>query len=189
MNIKEYKKIIKPRMSEARYTHSLNVALEAAYLAELYGADKEKAEIAGILHDITKETPNEEQLQIMEKNGIILTKLQLSSPKLWHSLSGAAYISSELGIEDEDILNAVRYHTSGRAGMSILEKIIFVADFTSEERDYDGVETMREKSRKSLEEAMHFGLSYTLIDLVKRHRAIDPNAVDCYNDIILNYNF
>lgn len=67
MNIKEYKKIIKPRMSEARYEHSINVAREAVKLAELYGADKDKAEIAGILHDVTKETPNEEQLQIMEK--------------------------------------------------------------------------------------------------------------------------
>lgn len=189
MNIKEYKKIIKPRMSETRYEHSINVASEAVKLAELYGADKDKAEIAGILHDVTKETPNEEQLQIMEKNGIILSKLQLSSPKLWHSLSGAAYINGELGIEDEDILNAVRYHTSGRAGMSTLEKIIFVADFTSAERDYDGIETIREKSRRSLEEAMHFGLSFTLVDLVKRGRAIDPNAVECYNDIIINYNF
>lgn len=115
--------------------------------------------------------------------------MQLSSPKLWHSLSGAAYINSELGIEDEDILNAVRYHTSGRAGMSTLEKIIFVADFTSAERDYDGIETIREKSRRTLEEAMHFGLSFTLVDLVKRGRAIDPNAVECYNDIIINYNF
>lgn len=189
MNYQDYKKLIKTRMGEKRYTHSVNVAHEAAELAQLYNADVEKAKIAGILHDITKETPNEEQLQIMEKNGIILTKMQLSSPKLWHSMSGAAYISSELGITDEDIINAVRYHTSGRAGMSVLEKIIFVADFTSAERDYDDVDVMRKKSRKSLEEAMHYGLSFTIKDLIKRERAVDPNSIACYNDIIINYTF
>lgn len=189
MTFKDYKKLVKSRMGEKRFTHSENVSKEAVKLAKLYGADPEKAELAGILHDITKETPNEEQLQIMEKNGIILTKLQLSSPKLWHSMSGAAFIQSELGITDEDIINAVRYHTSGRAGMSMLEKIIFVADFTSEERNYDGVEIMRKKSRKSLEEAMHYGLSFTISDLVKRERVIDPNAIDCYNDITINYTF
>lgn len=189
MTYKEYKKLVKSRVSEKRFIHSENVAKEAVKLAKLYGADQEKAEIAGILHDITKETPTEEQLQIMEKNGIILSKLQLSSPKLWHSISGAAFIKSELGVEDEDILNAVRYHTSGRAGMSLLEKVIFVADFTSDERDYDGVQSMRKKSRKSLEEAMYFGLSFTIGDLVKRERVIDPNAIDCYNEITLNYTF
>ncbi|MCQ4021639.1 MULTISPECIES: bis(5'-nucleosyl)-tetraphosphatase (symmetrical) YqeK [unclassified Ruminococcus] len=189
MTFKEYRKIVKSRMGEKRFSHSENVSKEAIKLAKLYGADPEKAELAGILHDITKETPHEEQLQIMEKNGIILSKLQLSSPKLWHSLSGAAYIESELGITDQDIINAVRYHTSGRAGMSILEKIIFVADFTSEERDYDDVDVMRKKSRKSLEEAMHYGLSFTLSDLIKRERIIDPNAIDCYNDITINYTF
>ena len=71
--------------------------------------------------------------------------------------------------------------------MSTLEKIIFVADFTSEERDYDGVEIMRKKSRKSLEEAMQFGLSYTISDLIKRERVVDPNAIACYNDIILTF--
>ncbi len=189
MTFKECKKIAKARMGEKRFTHSENVADEAEKLAEIYGADKDKAKLAGILHDITKETPNEEQLQIIRQNGIILTKMQLSSPKLWHSISGAAFIESELKIKDEDIINAVRYHTSGRAGMSLLEKIIFVADFTSEERSYDGVEIMRKKSRKSLEEAMYFGLSFTLSDLIKRERTIEPNAVACYNDIILNYKF
>lgn len=189
MTFKDYKKLVKAKVSEKRFNHCVNVAKEAVKLAGRYSADPEKAELAGILHDITKETSTEEQLQIMEKNGIILSKLQLSSPKLWHSISGAAYIKSELSVDDEDILNAVRYHTSGRAGMSLLEKVIFVADFTSEERDYDGVRTMRKKSEKSLEEAMCFGLSYTICDLIQRGRVIDPNAVECYNDITLNYTF
>lgn len=185
MNLDEYKKIIKSRMSEYRYTHSKNVSKEAVRLAKKYGADEEKAAIAGILHDITKETPKEEQLQIMTDSGIILDNVQKNSSKLWHGISGNVYIRDVLKITDDDILNAVRYHTTGRANMSLLEKIIFVADFTSAERDYSGVKTMRNKVDKSLEAAMLYGLQFTLKDLSKRAMIIHPDALACYNEIVL----
>ena len=186
MNLGDYKKIIKPMMSDKRYNHCVNVAKEAVHLAKKYGADEEKAAIAGMLHDITKEMDKEEQLQIILDSGIILDNVQKSAPKLWHGLTGSLYIKKNLGIDDEDILNAIRYHTTGRAGMSLLEKIIFVADFTSEERTYKGVETMRKKSRKSLEEAMIFGFKFTFTDLSERELAIHPDEVYCYNEIVLN---
>ena len=185
MKFEEYKKLIKSRMSEKRYIHSVNVAKEAVRLAEKYGADVEKAKIAGILHDITKETPPDEQLKIIEDNGIILNTVQKSSQKLWHSVSGSAYVKSVLGINDEDILNAIRYHTSGRADMSLLEKVIFVADFTGAERDYDGVDIMREKADRSLEETMEFGLAFTISDLAKRNLPIDYDAIKAYNQIVI----
>lgn len=187
MNFEDYKKLIKGRMSKKRYIHSVNVAKEAVRLAKKYGADEKKAQIAGILHDITKETPPEEQLKIIEDNGIILNSVQQNSQKLWHSISGSAYVKSELGIDDEDILNAIKYHTSGRANMSLLEKVIFIADFTGEERDYDGVDIMREKANRNLEEAMAFGLSYTISDLAKRNLPIDYNALEAYNQIIIGF--
>ena len=186
MNIGEYKKIIRPLMSEYRYTHSVNVSKEAVKLAKRYGADEEKAAVAGILHDITKEMPKEEQLQIILDSGIILDDIQKNAPKLWHGLSGSLYIKKYIGIDDEDILNAICYHTTGRAGMSLLEKIIFVADFTSEERTYKGVATMRKKSRKSLEDAMLYGFKFTFSDLSSRELAIHPDELACYNEIVLN---
>ena len=94
-------------------------------------------------------------------------------------MSGSIVVRDELGIDDEDILNAIRYHTTGRAGMSLLEKVIFTADFTSEERTYSGVATMRKKSKKSLEEAMLYGYQF------KRQLAIHPDEVACYNEIVL----
>lgn len=187
MNIGEYKKIIKPLMSEYRYTHSVNVSKEAVKLAKRYGADEEKAAVAGILHDITKEMPKEEQLQIILDSGIILDDIQKNAPKLWHGLSGSLYIKKYIGIDDEDILNAICYHTTGRAGMSVLEKIIFVADFTSEERTYKGVATMRKKSKKSLEDAMLYGFKFTFSDLSSRELAIHPDELSCYNEIVLNH--
>ena len=186
MNIDSYKKIMKSRMSDYRYKHSVNVAKEAVRLAKKYGADEEKAAIAGILHDITKENTKEEQLQIMTDGGIILDDVQKISSKLWHGISGSVYMRDKLDITDEDILNAVKYHTTGRAGMSVLEKVIFVADFTSEERDYSGIRTIRKKANKSLEEAMLYGLQFTLKDLSKRALIIHPDALACYNEIVIS---
>lgn len=186
MSIAEYKKNIKSMMSESRYNHCVNVSKEAVKLAKRYGGDEEKAAVAGILHDITKEMLKEEQLQIMLDSGIILDDIQKNAPKLWHGISGSIYIKKHFGIEDEDILNAICYHTTGRAGMSLLEKIIFVADFTSEDRTYKGVATMRKKSRKSLESAMLYGFKFTFSDLSSRELAIHPDELACYNEIVLN---
>lgn len=186
MNLDEYKNLIKSKMSEHRFVHSINVSKEARKLAKIYGADAEKAEIAGILHDITKEMPVEEQLKFITDSGIILDNVQKNAPKLWHGISGSIYIKENLDINDADILNAIRYHTTGRAGMSLLEKIIFVADFTSQERTYKGVSTMRKKSRKTLDEAMLYGFKFTFSDLSKRELAIHPDELACYNEIVLS---
>ena len=185
MNKQEYLSFIKSRMGEKRYEHSVNVAKSAVMLAKHYGADEEKAEIAGILHDCCKEIPRNEMLQIILDGGIILTDTEKSSSKLWHSIAGAVYVRDVLGIDDEDIFNAIRYHTTGRAGMSLLEKIIFTADFISDERDYSGVEIMRDKAFKCLEDAMLFGLQFTLRDLVQRKLTICSCAIKCYNDVIV----
>ncbi|MGN0537547.1 MAG: bis(5'-nucleosyl)-tetraphosphatase (symmetrical) YqeK [Acutalibacteraceae bacterium] len=184
LTVKEYDKIIRSRMKTARYKHSRNVAKEAVRLAKKYGADPDRAEIAGILHDITKETPPDEQLQIMKNSGIVLNDIEKGSQKLWHAISGSAYIKTELGITDEDILNAVRYHTTARAGMSILEKVLFIADFTSEERDYDGVENMRKAADKSLEDAMIEGLSFSIADLAERKLTIAEDTFFAYNEVV-----
>ncbi len=182
----DYRQIIREKMGDYRFTHSCNVAKEAVLLAKLYGGDEHKAYVAGILHDITKEIDGQEQLQIIKDGGIILDSVQKNAPKLWHAVSGSAYVRLYLGIEDSDIINAVRYHTTGRAGMSLLEKIIYIADYTSAERSYNGADTMREKSRRSLEEAMLFSCQFTLQKLSSQAAAIHPDQLACYNEIVLN---
>jgi nicotinate-nucleotide adenylyltransferase len=181
-----YCDIIRNLMGDYRYEHSVNVATEAVALAKLYGENEQKAYTAGILHDITKEFPKEEQLRILTDFGIILDDVQKRAPKLWHSISGSVYIQTALGITDSDIINAVRYHTTGRANMSLLEKIIYIADYTSRERCYDGVEIMRTKSRRSLEEAMIFSFQFTFKKLSSEEIAIHPDELFAYNDIVLN---
>ncbi|MBQ1388453.1 MAG: nicotinate (nicotinamide) nucleotide adenylyltransferase [Clostridia bacterium] len=186
INYPRFHKVLKSRMGEKRYIHSCNVALEAVRLAELHGADKEKAKLAGLLHDVTKETPHDEQLALMRRLDVPLDELTLLCPKLWHAISGAAFVRHIIGIEDDDIFNAIRYHTSGRAGMSVLEKCIFIADFTSAERNYNGVAKMRELADKSLDSAILFGVSFSIADLAGKNSAIDPNAIACYNEVVLN---
>ncbi len=184
MSIEEYRSLIKNRMGERRYIHSINVAKSAVKLAQHYNGDIEKAEIAGILHDCCKEIPKDEMLQIMADGGIILDAVEKGSSKLWHSIAGSVYVRDTLNIYDSDIINAIRYHTTGRASMSLLEKIIFIADFISDERDYNGVDIMRKKAFNDLEDAMLFGLQFTIKDLASRKLTIHSNAIFCYNDTI-----
>ena len=186
MQTMDYKDFIRTKMSNDRFTHSVNVADEAVMLAKQYGCDEQLAYIAGILHDVAKEFSKEEQLQIIADGGIILDNVQKNAPKLWHSICGSIYVRDVMGIKDNNIINAVRYHTTGRADMSLLEKIIYTADFTSPERSYDGVETMRTLSRRRLEDAMLFSCKFTLENLSSKELAIHKDQLDCYNELGLH---
>ena len=164
----EIKAVLKARMNEHRFEHSLNVAERAAFLAEKYGADIEKAAFAGLIHDICKGIPNEEQLSVIEKEGISLDEDTLKSPALWHSIAGAIYSEHELGVTDKDVLNAIRYHTSGRGNMSILEKVVYMADLTSAERNYPDAQYTRDLTDYSLDEGIAYGVRWIAGDLEKR---------------------
>lgn len=180
----EIKEILKGRMSENRYVHCLNVADCAVELAKKYGADTEKAYLAGLIHDSCKDVFVGEQLLYLRENGAELTKLEAAAPKLYHAMSGKIFAEKEFNVEDRDVLNAIRYHTTGRKGMSLLEKVVFVADFISVERNYDGVEPMREKAKISLEAAIVVGLSFTIKDLIDREQFVHPDTIDAYNDAL-----
>ncbi len=181
----QFKAIIRTRLSDYRYHHSLCVADEAVRLAERYGADEKQAYTAGILHDIMKDADANAQLQILADFDILLDEVERVSPTLWHARAGEAFIRHILQLPDEDILTAVRYHTTGRAGMSLLEKILFVADFTSADRTYDDVDEMRRLSDVSLEAAMEYGIAYTIHDLLNKGRPVHPDTLAAYNAIIM----
>lgn len=183
-NVDKFKEIIQARLSEERYIHSLNVAESAFQLAGKYGADPEKAYIAGVLHDIMKEESIDVQLRYIEAAGESLTPQQRQAKNVYHQLSGAAYCKLELGIEDPEILLPIRYHTTGRAGMSLAEKVLFTADFISADRCYPDVEIMRSKAQQSLEEAMLYALKYTIQKLTAQETYIHIDTVKCYNSIL-----
>lgn len=180
----EFIAAIRARLGDKRYNHSLNVAQEARKLASRYGADEDKAYIAGILHDVLKDTELQKQRDYLAINGVHLEDYELMAPKLWHAVAGAFYVRQELGVDDAEIVDAIRYHTTGRRYMTTLDKILYVADYTSKDRTYDGVDRMREKSGVALEYAMLEGLRFTINKLVGETLVIHPNTVEAYNQTI-----
>ena len=170
----EFLEEIKKRLNPDRLYHSLNVA------------DEQKAFTAGLLHDILKNTPDSELLQYFERNGIMLTETERASRKTWHAMAGADFLRRELHVTDEDILSAVRWHTTGRAGMTLLDKVLFIADFISADRDYPGVERMREKAYVSLEDAMLEGLQFTINELVENAWPVHEDSIRAYNELVIN---
>ena len=185
MTFEQYEQEVKRHLTQGRFYHSQCVAAEAEKLARRYGADPEKARLCGILHDVMKDTPPQEQLKILEKSGIILTVAQRRNRKLWHALSGAAYLRDELGIADQEILGAVECHTRGMGGMSLLDKVRFVADYISADRDYPGVEELRVTAYRSLEEAMVEGIRFTVDELMGQELPVAAESIEAYNDAII----
>ena len=151
---------LKPR----RVTHTKNVAIEAKRLAKKYGADVQKAEIAALLHDIARNLSQEEMNRYVRE--LHLGDRYLDNKNLAHSKVGVAIIKRDFGIEDQDILDAVAYHTTGRDGMTLMDKIIFLADAMEPGRKYPGVERLRELTEENLDKACAYSLRRT-VDYVK----------------------
>lgn len=179
----QYKDLLRPRLSEKRYAHSLAVADRAELLAPIYGADPALARTAGLLHDIMKDTPQNEQLQIQKEFGILMDTVTKASPALWHAVTGAAFLEHVLALP-APIVRAVRYHTTGCAGMTPLDKTVYLADFTSADRDYPDVETMRRLSEQAADPAMLYALAYTIGDLTRKNRAVHPDTLNAYNELL-----
>ncbi|MBQ5591719.1 MAG: bis(5'-nucleosyl)-tetraphosphatase (symmetrical) YqeK [Clostridia bacterium] len=177
--------LIRSKLEEKRFQHSLNVAESARYLAVKYGYDADKAYTAGLLHDIMKNSSPEEQLGVITEAGIELLPEERANKKLWHAIAGAAYIKMVMGIDDRELYRAVRYHTTGRAKMTLPEKIVYLADYISAERSYPGVDDMRRLCDESMDEAILYALEFGIPDLVRRGNVIHPDSVDLYNEVVI----
>lgn len=176
--------IVKQLLSEKRYVHTMAVANLARHMAEKLGADPERAYLAGVVHDIAKEKPVSELLEICKKNNIALTSVELANPVLLHAPAGAA-ILKDYGICDSEIENAVRYHTVGRANMTLLEKIIYFADMTEPNRVYKEVDELRALANSDFDAAFAKAIEYSLIWNLQKGRLIHPGTLDAWNSILL----
>lgn len=185
MTVDEYKIILRHNLSEKRYFHSLCVAAEAKKLAETYGGDCDKMYIAGLLHDITKNKTDTEQLQLCEKFGIMLTATEKESPLIWHQITGAEYVRQELGIDDFDIISAIRYHTTGKPDMTLSEKIVFTADLISADRNYPDIKEIRAAADRSLEDCIIRVLQFTIADIVSKGNPLHPDTLNAYTYLLL----
>lgn len=188
MDYNYIKKLLRDKLDDYRYHHSLCVADEALRLAKMYGCNPDKAYLCGLLHDITKCYSKEEHLKIFSDFDIILSDVENKSVKLWHAISGAAFARYVLNVDADDVISSIRFHTTAKKNMSLLEKILYLADFTSEDRTYDDVDVMRNLVNLNLDDALFFALHYTVGDLLEKKAAIHPDTIDAYNEIVLKMN-
>ncbi|SDA16006.1 putative HD superfamily hydrolase of NAD metabolism [Ruminococcus sp. YE71] len=185
--LNKYKDFLKANLSKKRYVHSLNVAAMSRELAELYGEDKERAYFAGLIHDIAKELPRERQFELASRCKIAVSQIELKSTPLLHAVAGAQLLMEEFGLtleEDRDILEAVRYHTVGAAGMSKLAQIVYLADLTSEDREYKDVKKYRKYAHTSLDKGMYEALRYSIADSALKGNTIPISTLEAYNEIL-----
>lgn len=180
-NVEDKKKYLKANLSQKRYQHSLNVAAECRKLAEKYGEDPDKAYFAGLLHDICKELPAEEQRELVLNSGYAFCREELETRSLLHAIAGAYFVKVKFGVEDIDILNSIRFHTVGRAGMTRLEEIVYLGDLISADRDYKDVDKMRKITYTSLDEAMLEAFSFSIKSVIKKGGVIPLCTVEGFN--------
>lgn len=159
-----------------RVAHVQGCSETAALLAEKFGTDVTDARRAGILHDITKALNSQEQLNLCANYGMILTQFQRENPKLLHAKTGAAVAERIFG-ENAAVCEAICWHTTGRADMTALEKIIYLADYMEPNRDFDGVEELRRRTYADLDDAMYLGLEMTAGQLRSRGSEIDEHSL------------
>ena len=182
ISCKALRKQMEKVQDEKRYEHTLGVAFTAASLAMRYGADVKQAQVAGLLHDCAKCMTNEERLSICKKNKLEVTPVEKANPFLLHAKVGAFLAKEKYGIQDEEILSAVRCHTTGRPNMTLLEKIVFTADYIEPSRKtapkLDEVRTM---AFQNLDIALCKILSDTLNYLDTVDQEIDPMTKETYH--------
>lgn len=177
---KEIIELIEKQVSSGLFRHVCRVAQTAEKMAVRFETDREKAFLAGILHDYAKERPEEELAAIAEENGL-LDEIYRQVPVLLHAPVGAILVKKELGIIDEEILNAIGSHTLGRPSMGRLEKIIYLADMIEPGRDYPGVESLRNLCQSDLDQAMLAALDSSLGYCLQHKRIIHPQTINTRN--------
>lgn len=161
--IEELREELKLKLNPKRYEHTLSVSYICIALAMRYGYDLEKAELAGLLHDCAKRYSDEETISRCRRYGLELTKDELAAPKVIHAKLGAYLAGEKYGVTDREITDAILYHTTGRCGMTLLDKIVYVADYIEPRRfEAPDLDKLRQLAFINLEEAMVLMMKGTL---------------------------
>lgn len=185
MNIEDMKAKLKNELTQKRYDHTIGVMNTAEELARKYGADVQKAILAGLLHDCAKNYSIERLFEICRISGIDTDPVMLQQPSLLHGPAGAAVARDKYGIEDEEILGAIRWHTTGKADMSLLEKIIYIADYIEPEREFPGVGELRKLAFEDLDSCMLLALDRTIAFVLERSNLLHANTVIARNYLLM----
>ncbi len=183
MNLELLREATRRQMPDKRWKHTLGVVETAIKLAKRFDGDPLKSELAALLHDYSKAWAIDRMEVIIRERQLPEELLQYDK-ELWHAHVGAWAVQHEHGITDEEVLNAIRYHTSGREQMTKLDKIVCLADYIEPGRDFPGVSKIRELAKHSMEEALLAAFDSTIEVLIERGKRIFPLTVSARNDLI-----
>ncbi|WP_308638807.1 bis(5'-nucleosyl)-tetraphosphatase (symmetrical) YqeK [Paenibacillus silvisoli] len=175
---------VKAEMPERRWTHTLGVMETAVILAGRFGADAEKADRASILHDVAKYWPTSRMEAIIREEGLPGDLLSYDK-ELWHAPVGAFVAERDFGVDDVEILDAIRYHTSGRERMTLMDKVVCLADYMEPGRDFPGVQQIRALAERDLDKALLAGFDSTISYLLQQGKRIYPLTIAARNDLLL----
>ena len=176
--IEDIQEKLRKKLKGSRYVHTLGVEYSSVCLAMKYGENLETAELSGLLHDCAKELPEKKLIQICRDHGERISKMEYQNPFLLHGKAGACLARDKFGIDDANILNAIRYHTTGRPGMTLVEKIVFVADYIEPNRKKaDNLTELRRMAFENLDETVLRILEQTLDYLIRTGKEIDRHTV------------
>ena len=188
-NFKELKEIVKSKMSLKRFTHTLGVVEMSEKLAKTYNADIEKCKVAALLHDICKEMDMEYIKNICKDNFMNeLSEEDLENNEILHGFAGAYYVKNELGINDKEILNAIKYHTVGEKNMTLVEKIVYIADAIEYGRNYPSVVEIREETFKNLDKGILMEIEHKEEYLESIGKKSHPNTDKLKKEILKELN-
>lgn len=183
MDIEFLKNELKKVVSEKRYNHSIGVMNTAKELARIYGVNEKKVEVAAILHDYTKNFSKDELEKIAMKYFSDEVKDYIKITEILHGYVSAKILKDKFNIEDEEIYNAIKYHTTGRKNMSLIEKIIYISDAIEPQRDYPGVEDIRKLVKKDLNKGILLEANNKIRYLINSNLTIHINTVEMRNDL------
>lgn len=182
MDIERARELVKHQLSEKRFEHTIRVTDTAILLAEQYGSSVELVTIAALLHDYAKDMDSEKLANYI-KQYRLPNDLFNYNIELWHGPVAAKIVENKYKVTNQEIINAIYYHTTGRENMSLLELIVFVADYIEPARDFPGVEIVREHARENLYVAARLALKNTIHFLLDKDVTIHPNTFLAYNDL------
>ncbi|KYH34496.1 putative nicotinate-nucleotide adenylyltransferase [Clostridium tepidiprofundi DSM 19306] len=179
---------LRRNLKEKRFIHSIGVRDTAIKLAQCYDADINKAALAGLVHDAGKYMSGEDIIDILNINNIEVDFVTSKNPDIMHGIASAYIAENIMGICDNDVLDAVRYHTTGRENMTLLEKVIYLADYIEPSRNYKGVEKLRELSYKDLDTALVKAFDNTINYVIKNGWLLHLMTVKARNYLLSEIN-
>lgn len=183
MEIEQIEERVKQSLSDRRYRHSLAVMQRCEELAKIYGEDIEKARKVGLAHDVAKEMKIDEIMNIVKENNVEFDEVEMKNLGLWHAKIGAVICEKEFGFT-HDMVQAVENHTTGKEGMDLLSKILFVADATGLDREWEDLDYARKLSETSLDEVIVYIIDLNIRDNLEKKKQIHPDSIIVRNELL-----